>query len=62
MLRVQVSYIFFFFIKEEIGKKEKNREKRREEKRICPDLINKLIPLHLWFDRVEIWRRDLKLE
>ena len=31
MLRVQVSYIFFF-IKEEIGKKEKNREKRRERK------------------------------
>ena len=51
--------------REESGKQEeekKQRDEKREEKRICPYFINKSIPLHLWSDRVEIWRRGLKLE
>ena len=56
MLRDQVNYII-----KKRRKKTKRREER-EEKLICLDFINKPIPLHLWFDRVEIWRRGLKVK
>ena len=48
----------------EIVKKEKQREEKRERKNTShwPDFIKELIPLHLWSNRVEIWRRGSKLE
>ena len=49
MLGAQVSYI----------KKKKDRKKK---KHIFLDFINKPIPFHLWFDRVEIWKRGSNLE
>ena len=56
MLGDQVSYITK-------KKKKKTREEKREEKKlICPYFINKMIPLHLRSDQIEIWIRGLKLE
>ena len=43
-------------------KKKKREEKREMKKLIYPDFINKPIPFYLWSDRVEIWKRDFKLE
>ena len=49
--------------KKKIGKRKKiERREKRKEKRIYPDFINKPILLHLWSDRVEIWRKGLKLK
>ena len=45
-------------------KKEKQREEKRKRKNTshCPDFIKELISLHMWSNRVEIWRRGSKLK
>ena len=58
MLGAQVSYIK----KKKRSRKEKQREEKREKKKTCPDFIKEPIPLHLWYDRVEIWMRGSKLK
>ena len=53
MLGAQVNYIKKKEI-EEMKNREKRREREKKKKHICPDFINKSIPLHLWSNRVEI--------
>ena len=48
--------------KEVDREKEKHREEKREKKTHLPRFHQKLIPIYLWSNQVEIWRRGSKLE